>query len=408
MPFIRPTITEITERVEQDHVSRLGLETPLLRRAMVRVLSRVVAGAAHLLHGFLEFLSRQIFPDLAERAYLLRWGDLFGITLKAAEYAAGNVVVVGTNATAIPIDSRLTRADGTAYTVDAEVTVVTLTAWAGTTAYTVGALRRNGGNVYQCITAGTSAGSGGPTTTATDITDGTAHWRYIAAGSAAVLAAVTSELAGAEGNCEIGTAVSFESPIANVNAAATVGYGGLANGADEEDVEDYRARVIARMRNPPNGGSEADYVAWALEVPGVTRAWCYPIEGGAGTVTVRFVRDDDASLIPDAGEVTAVASHIAPLRPVTAVVTVAAPIADALNFTLQIVPDTTATRTAVEAELRDMILRDSKPGETILLSHIETAIGNAEGITDFSIAAPAADVVHATGHMAVAGSFTYV
>jgi uncharacterized phage protein gp47/JayE len=407
MPFIRPTITEIAERVEQDHVSRLELQTPLLRRAMVRVLSRVVAGAAHLLHGFLEFLSRQIFPDLAERAYLLRWGSLFGITLKAAEFASGNVVVVGTNATVIPLASRLTRADGTAYTVDADVTVATLTAWAGTTAYTVGALRRNGGNVYQCITAGTSAGSGGPTTTATDITDGTAHWRYIAAGSAAVLAAVHAELAGQDGNCEIGTAVAFESPIAGANASATFGYGGLASGADEEDIEAYRTRVISRMRAPPHGGNETDYVAWALEVPGVTRAWCYPVEGGAGTVTVRFVRDNDASLIPDAGEVTAVANHIAPLRPVTAVVTVAAPTADALNFTLHIVPDTTATRAAVEAEIRDMILRDSKPGETILLSHIETAIGNAEGITDFAVTLPAADVVHATGHMAVFGAITW-
>lgn len=55
------------------------------------------------------------------------------------------------------------------------------TAWAPTTAYLQGDFVRNGTsrNLYKCITAGTSAGSGGPTTTSADITDGTAHWQYI-------------------------------------------------------------------------------------------------------------------------------------------------------------------------------------------------------------------------------------
>lgn len=59
-------------------------------------------------------------------------------------------------------------------------------AWAPTTAYvaTVGArsvVTNDGGRTYICVTAGTSAGSGGPTGTGTDITDGGAHWRYLGA-----------------------------------------------------------------------------------------------------------------------------------------------------------------------------------------------------------------------------------
>lgn len=57
----------------------------------------------------------------------------------------------------------------------------TATVWAGTTAYAKGAYVTNSTNIYRCITAGTSAASGGPTTTAADITDGTAHWKYIQA-----------------------------------------------------------------------------------------------------------------------------------------------------------------------------------------------------------------------------------
>ena len=39
------------------------------------------------------------------------------------------------------------------------------------------------------------------------------------------------------------------------------------------------------------GGAQADYVTWALAVPGVTRAWAAS-EQGAGTITVRFLMDD--------------------------------------------------------------------------------------------------------------------
>ena len=67
--------------------------------------------------------------------------------------------------------------------------------------------------------------------------------------------------------------------------------GGLAAGSDAETDESLRARVLRRIQKPPQGGAGYDYVAWALEVPGVTRAWVYPAEMGLGTVTVRFVRD---------------------------------------------------------------------------------------------------------------------
>jgi len=60
-------------------------------------------------------------------------------------------------------------------------------AWAPTTAYVVGDIRKNATptKIYECITAGTSAGSGGPSTFLDDITDGTAHWRFIAIADAA-------------------------------------------------------------------------------------------------------------------------------------------------------------------------------------------------------------------------------
>jgi hypothetical protein len=54
-------------------------------------------------------------------------------------------------------------------------------AWAISTAYVVGAVVLNDTNkIYACVTAGTSAGAGGPTGTGAGIVDGTAVWDYIA------------------------------------------------------------------------------------------------------------------------------------------------------------------------------------------------------------------------------------
>ncbi len=53
-------------------------------------------------------------------------------------------------------------------------------AWVISTAYKIGQVVTNDtGKMYRCITAGTSAGSGGPTGVTADITDNTVHWAYV-------------------------------------------------------------------------------------------------------------------------------------------------------------------------------------------------------------------------------------
>tara|TARA_R110000744_G_scaffold310228_1_gene417945 strand:- start:222 stop:3023 length:2802 start_codon:yes stop_codon:yes gene_type:complete len=52
-------------------------------------------------------------------------------------------------------------------------------AWTGGTAFGLNQRVINGGSGYQCITAGTSAASGGPTGTGSEITDGTVVWKYV-------------------------------------------------------------------------------------------------------------------------------------------------------------------------------------------------------------------------------------
>ena len=57
--------------------------------------------------------------------------------------------------------------------------------WEATKAYSVDEeVTNDSGKIYVCDTAGTSAGSGGPTGTGANITDGTARWDYVGTASA--------------------------------------------------------------------------------------------------------------------------------------------------------------------------------------------------------------------------------
>lgn len=350
MPFARPTLSELINRTLADTTSRLSADE-LLRRADAEVLARVLAGAAHGLYGYIDWLSRQILPDTSESEWLERHASLWlSEGRKPAAAATGAVSFTGVSGSVVPSGTVLRTAAGVQVATVADVTL-----------------------------------SGG-------------------AGSAAAEAVE----AGAAGNLIAGTPLSLVSPIAGVQSTALVAAGGITGGADIEDDEALRARVIDRIQQPPQGGCAYDYVAWALQVEGVTRAWVYPQELGLGTVTVRFVRDDDASLIPDAGEVATVQAHIDALRPVTAQVTVVAPVAVPLDITITgLVPDTAAVRAAIQAEVTDLLRREAVPGGTILISRLREAISIAAGESDHVLTSPTANITHATGELAVLGTITW-
>jgi hypothetical protein len=142
-----------------------------------------------------------------------------------------------------------------------------------------------------------------------------------------------------------------------VSAIATVAVGGITGGNDEEGTEQLRARYLLRLREPPEGGADQDYEEWALEVPGVTRAWVYPHENGLGTVVVRFVRDLDAgSIFPDVGEVAAVQAKLDAERPVTDEPTAVAP-TNLASLHGAAGPEHADTQAAVTAELADLFKR---------------------------------------------------
>lgn len=355
MAFARPTLADLVARIKNDFVGQLSLLGPLLRRAMAEISAIVWAGAAHEMHGHLDWLSLQLFATTAEHQYLLIIGGPFIGGLLPASFAAGPIIATGVNGTIIPEDTIWVRGDGFAYRQTADAT--------------------------------------------------------IASGTATV--SVVATVAGEDGNAAEGETVALESPILDIDSNGEVGVGGIAGGFEEEDTEAYRTRLLLHFREPPEGGADQDYVAWALEVPGVTRAWPSPNENGLGTVVVRFMMDDLPDPFPTGPAVAIMQAKLEEERPITAEVTAEAPTPLDVAFTIQVVPNTAAVKAAVEAELVDLFRREAEPGDgsgggTVELSKIRTAIGIAEGLEDYTLTVPSANVVPALGELAVKGLVTWV
>ncbi len=346
--YSRPTLAQIIERVRTDVLTRLSMDD-VLRRSDAEVYARVIGAVTHGLYGFIDWLSNQLIYDTAEREYLERWASIWGISREAAAAATGSVTFTKQAGAVIPAGALLQALDGVQYVTTADAT------------------------------------ESSPTSAAAPV--------------AAVVPA-------AAGNRATGQTLTLVSPIAGVQPGALAS--ALVGGADEESDESLRASLLRRIQQPPQGGAADDYVTWALEVPGVTRAWVYPGELGVGTVVVRFVRDNDVSPIPDSGEVAAVQAYIDARRPVTAQVTVVAPVAVPLNFSISgLVPDTPTVRAAVEAELADLLLRTAQPGGTILLSHIRAAISAAAGESDYTLVSPTGSVTNTVGNMSTMGAVSW-
>lgn len=343
MSFTRPTLSQLVDRIQADFVSRLDLAGAVLRRALIYVISRVIAGAAHMLHGHLEFLSRQIFPDLSEEEFLLRHAALYGITRTEPTVSRATVTFSGTNGTLIPAGTLLASSAGVEYELDADVTI-----------------------------------SGGVAT-----------------------GAITSTTTGAATRLVVGAVLTLQSPVAGVNATAPVA-AVTQDGDDTERLEALRIRLLEYLAEPAHGGTVADYIAWAKEISGVTRVWVEPLGLGPGTVLVYFARDNDtggtAPAIPDAGERAAVQAKLDAEAPAHATVTVGTLVDRAINIDLHLTPFSTELATAAVAQIEDY-LKTVGPGETILVSALRTAVGTTPGLTDYTLSIPSVNITLAANEL---------
>ncbi|WP_248794559.1 baseplate J/gp47 family protein [Pseudomonas sp. MWU13-2105] len=345
MPFETPSLPVLINRTQGD------LAGDSLRQSDAQVLARTLSGAAFGLYGYLDWIAEQILPDTADETTLERIAALrLHQPRKAAQSASGSVSYTAAAGAVLDAGTLLQTSDGRSYTV------------------TVGGTTNGGTNTAQ----------------------------------------IQALDAGSLGNADAGLTLFPVQPVQGIGNTFTVLDPGLSGGVAAESVESLRARVIRSYRIIPNGGSAADYETWALECPGITRAWCRGSYLGPGTVGLFVMRDDDPVPLPDDGQLALVQAYIDPLRPVTAELHVLAPVLVPVTYTLRLIPDTSAIRAAVVAQLQDLHDREGGLGETLLLTHIAESISSAGGEQDHLLVSPSADVPAATNQLLTFGGCVWL
>lgn len=275
MSLSTPTTQQLRDNIVAQISAQISQTIPLLPKAFIPVLASVLAGAFILLYKYAGFSLLQEFVAYASWDEtvvngktirpLVEWGRLVGVgdPLDATP-AELSVQVVVTNPTGfLAAGSQLVfAASGVIYETES---AVSLTGWPGNLA------------TVTIVAVADADGNGG---------------------------------VGTIGNLQPGDIVQFANPIPNIARNATV-LSQVTTGADAETLDAYRARVVRRFQNKPQGGAYADYQEWADGVAGIANA--YPYTGNPGEVNVyveAVATDDSPDGIPTDAQLDDVAAAI--------------------------------------------------------------------------------------------------
>lgn len=291
-----------------------------------------VASVAEGLYQHQAWVVRQIFPDTADSDYLALHARTRGLKKKSPTTAKGLAGISGSPGSVLPAGSQI-RGENLAITTTADVK----------------------------LTAGTA-----------DVP-------------------VTAIQSGVSGNLDTQVMAELVSAPMGINGRVVVK--SLAGGTDEESDGELLDRLLDIIRRPPAGGNQYDYRRWAMEVPGVSSAWVYPIRRGAGTVDIAIT---SAGGLASDEIIRNVQAHIDDVRPVTARnALVLSPQLRRIDFDVIVKVEGVTLeqlRPDVERTIRDAMARIA-PGQPLIRSNIETLISLLPGVTDRTIVTPAANVI---------------
>lgn len=390
-----PTTSEISDNIVAQISAQIAQTVPLMPKSFIRVLAKALAGVIVVLYKYAGFIWLQMFVRTASDQDttingvvvnpLKEWGRLVGIDdPKASTQAVLSI--------SIPVLTQGdTLASGTQLINTATGVVYLLT----------GDVELNASTVAGVVTASGDQDGG----------DGS----------------------GTIGNVANGTVLNFISSLPAVSTSVTV-TGTTTTGADAEESDAYRQRILDRFQKRPQGGAYADYEQWGEEAEGIANVYPYT-SPTPGQVDLYVESATETDGIPTAAQLQAVldiveldSDGIATRRPTGALVN-AFPISR-LAFDIRIlgisVPGNLAgVKSQIEAAVtehmlsrepyivgldvgtrKDLITTTAIGG---IVSDIVTAAGGY--FTSIEITQDTATItlyILGIGEKAKAGSFTYV
>lgn len=330
------------------------------------------------------WLVRQIFASTAGKTWLVRHGFELGLALDPAVAAIGQASGPAPSGLIVPALLQYTRGDGA---------------------------------VFNVLAAATAA-------------------------NGAVSLNLSADAPGSTGNTDAGTTLALVDPSdaptgtpATITVTAAADGSGLSGGADEEQTEAFRARVLARKRRRAQGGNDGDYEEWLREAVGsaVASVFVDSFQNDARAVWVAFTvtppgvdasdpaavlqayQTNPAAILPTPAQMATAQAYLNdPVRrPVQARVVVVGLIPVSVPLTVtRLVPDTPDVRAALAAELAATFLDRAAPGlpsAPFTLSHswLDEAVSRATGEDSHVLPVPAGDIVFLAGQLPLYSPPTY-
>ena len=342
------------DEIYREMLACFGEETGLEPREGTDLSARMYALAAQVyaLYVQADWVARQAFPQTAEGEYLDYHAQLRSLERKPALPAQGTVRFTAGEAA----QSDRTIPEGTV-----------------------------------CMTAGL-------------VRFATTQAAVLPAGELTVDVPVQALEPGTAGNVSAQTVVSMA--VAPMGIASCTNPQAFAGGADGEGDEELRARILDTFRRLPNGANAAFYEQGALSFDQVAAAAVIPKPRGLGSVDVIV-----STLAGTPGEelLEQLQDYFEQRREIAVDVQVKAPTPVTVNVAVQVKAkggwDKTQVLDQVEEALEGWF--DGKLlGQDVLLARLGSLIYGCDGVENYAVSAPAADLAVDAGQLPVLGTLS--
>ena len=210
--------------------------------------------------------------------------------------------------------------------------------------------------------------------------------------------------AGRSGNAAAGTIV--------ILTACPVGITGCTNpapftgGSDQEDDASLRSRILESYQRLPNGANAAWYEQTAMGHEGVAAARAVGRARGIGTVDVYIAT---AAGLPNGTLLAAVQADLQERREIAVDVQVKAPAAVEMDVSAELAvregADFSAVKAAAEQALASFF-SGRRLGGPVLLAELGDLLYHVEGVENYRLLAPAADLAAEDGTLPMLGRVT--
>lgn len=344
------TIEEIYDEMLSVFRTETGAEASAVSDLSVRLYA--VAAQVYGLYAQADWLSRQCFPQTAQGEWLDRHAALRGLERRGAVRAEGNIRFF----VDVPAAADLTIPAGTV-----------------------------------CATAGMTRFE-------------TAAEAVLHSGESSVLVPAQAVEPGQGGNVPAGSVLAMAVPPVGIGAC--VNPEAFTGGADAEDDEALRSRVLETYRRMPNGANAAFYEQGALSFDQVSACTVLPRNRGRGTVDVVV---STANGMPGEELLARLQDYFEQRREIAVDVLVKAPTEKTVDVAASVTPaegaDAAQVKDRVEQAVREFF-SGKRLSEDVLTARLNQLVFSLKDVVNCKITAPADDVTVAAGELPRLGSLS--